>query len=520
MPEDNLSKAELQLIDKIVGALPITAFRDLLWSKVSRAFGFMFRNTQIRYGFTHATPDPLALKYLEERVFILSDKTRDRLTGNLRWELLEGIRNTESISDIKKRLEPIFTKMHDYEIERIARTETLNAMNAGRLEAYEASEVTHYKMWRAAINNKRTAADSRRLHGQIQELSDPFVDPKTGDAVMHPPNRPNCRCAMIPLRKLPENVVRKGGQMYAADEMVGKIEIDAGSLQKTEKRIWVKSTVKRKGHYRKVKGAKKVGVEKPYADWKPNDPKPEGLDKGAYVDTDSGKVEVDVVYTAPGFFIGMDGKEYNIKDIIKLYPKSKKTAEEILAEIKKPEVYTPKEKFEIDSHKFFSECSETERDSNNLRSLQEYSGKNYNEVNEYLLTGKSRGDRDILDSQIRNISKILSKAPKYEGEVFRGMRFENQDKFNNFISQCGEGERISMRNFTSTSINKSVASKFAGSFDYSILCTIKSKNGVFLGSISENVDEREVLFNHESEFKISDIKEISGSKFEVTMEEV
>ena len=263
MPEDEtLSKAELALIDKIVGALGMRSFQKRLWDKVEQAFGFTFHNTQVKYGFTHATPDPLSLKYLEERVFILSDKTRDRLTGNLRWELLEGIRNTESISDIKKRLEPIFTKMHDYELERIARTETLNAMNAGRLEAYEASEVTHYKMWRAAINNKRTAEDSRRFHGQIQELGDPFVDPKTGDAVMHPPNRPNCRCAMIPLRKLPENVVRKGGQMYAADEIVGKIEIDTGSLNKAEKRIWIKPTSKRKGHYRKIKGAKEIEKKK------------------------------------------------------------------------------------------------------------------------------------------------------------------------------------------------------------------------------------------------------------------
>ena len=258
MSDETLSKAELTLIDKIIGSLGLSSLHNLLWKKVEQAFRFTFKNTQVNYGFTHATPDPLALKYLEERVFILSDKTRDRLTGDLRWELLEGIRNTESISDIKKRLEPIFTRMHDYEIERIARTETLNAMNAGRLEAYEASEVTHYKMWRAAINNKRTAEDSRRLHGQIQELSDPFVDPKTGEGVMHPPNRPNCRCTMIPLRKLPENVVYKSGQMYAADEMVGKIEIDITSLNKTEKRIWVKPTSKRKGHYRKVKRAKKV----------------------------------------------------------------------------------------------------------------------------------------------------------------------------------------------------------------------------------------------------------------------
>jgi len=258
MTNEILNKAELALIDKIVGSLGLSAFRSTLWSKVKRAFGLTFHGTNLEYGFVHATPDQLALDYLEERVFILSDKTRDRLTGNLRWELLEGMRNTESVDEIKRRLSKIFVRMEDYELERIARTETLNAMNAGRLNAYEKSGVAEYKMWRAAINNKRTAADSKRLHGQIQLLGDPFVDTKTGDECMHPPNRPNCRCAMIPLRKLPENVVRKGGQMYDADEMVGKIEINVGSLIKGEKRIWIKATSKRKGHYRKVKGAKKV----------------------------------------------------------------------------------------------------------------------------------------------------------------------------------------------------------------------------------------------------------------------
>lgn len=43
-------------------------------------------------------------------------------------------------------------------------------------------------------------------------------------------------------------------------EFIGaqKIEFDISQLSKTEKRVWVKATAKRKGHYRKVKGAKKV----------------------------------------------------------------------------------------------------------------------------------------------------------------------------------------------------------------------------------------------------------------------
>ena len=254
---DNLSKIELGIISKVIIPSIFDKLYHKLWNRVKQTFGLLFHSTQLEYGFVRAIPDPRALEYLQYRQFILSEKTKEKLIGDLRYQLLEGMKSSEGIDQIKRRLDTVF-KGSEVNTERIARTETLNAMNAGRLEAYEASEVTHYKMWRAAINNKRTAEDSRRLHGQIQELSDPFVDPKTGEGVMHPPNRPNCRCTMIPLRKLPENVVYKSGQMYAADEMVGKIEIDITSLNKTEKRIWIKPTAKRKGHYRKVKGAKKV----------------------------------------------------------------------------------------------------------------------------------------------------------------------------------------------------------------------------------------------------------------------
>ena len=261
MPEDNLSKAELALIDRIITTAGLAKFRNTLWQKVQQAFGFSFHGTNIEYGFARATPDERSLAYLEDRIFILSDKTQAKLVGDLRWELLEGMKNAESVDEIKRRLDGIF-KGNTVNTERIARTETLNAMNAGRQNAYEVSEVVHYKMWRAAMNNARIAADSKRVNGQLQEVGNPFIDPKTGDSFMHPPNRPNCRCTTIPMCKLPENIVHKSGQMYAADEMVGKIEIDVGSLNKSEKRIWVKATSKRKGHYRKVKGAKKVESEK------------------------------------------------------------------------------------------------------------------------------------------------------------------------------------------------------------------------------------------------------------------
>jgi SPP1 gp7 family putative phage head morphogenesis protein len=251
MPEDNLSKAELALIDKIISAVGLAKFRNILWQKVRQAFGFSFHGTNIEYDFARATPDERALAYLEDRIFILSDKTQAKLVGDLRWELLEGMKNAESVDQIKRRLDTIF-EGNTVQTERIARTEVLNAMNAGRQSAYEESGVVGYKEWHAAINNPRTAADSKRLHGQLQVLSDPFIDPKTGDACMHPPSRPNCRCTFLPRRKLPENIIYKNGIMYNADT-IQKIEIDITTLQKMGDRIWIKPTEKRKGHYRKVR---------------------------------------------------------------------------------------------------------------------------------------------------------------------------------------------------------------------------------------------------------------------------
>lgn len=232
--DEPLSKAELAFIDRIVGALGLSALKNRLWQKVKRAFGFSFHGTNIEYGFARATPDDRALTYLEDRIFILSDKTQAKLVGNLRWELLEGMKNAESIDEIKRRLDGIF-EGNTVNTERIARTEVLNAMASGRQSAHVESGIARYKQWQAAINNKRTAADSKRLHGQIQEIGNPFIDPKTGDTCMHNPSRPNCRCTTLYLRKLPPNIVRKNGIMYNADVMVGKIEINLETLQKAEK---------------------------------------------------------------------------------------------------------------------------------------------------------------------------------------------------------------------------------------------------------------------------------------------
>lgn len=209
---DLVEKIELDLLDKLLKGLTANTLFKKLFSRVFRAFNREYDQTQLEYNFKRAKPDKLAIEDLKTREFILSEKTTDSMTGNLRFELLEGLKNHESIDKITARLDKIFSGINT---ERIARTEILHSMNAGRYHSYEQSGVVKYVMW-IATNDKRVAADSKRLNGQIQPIGTPFIDPLTKKSFMYPPNRPACRCTTVPLTELPE-VRMKNGLMYSKE---------------------------------------------------------------------------------------------------------------------------------------------------------------------------------------------------------------------------------------------------------------------------------------------------------------
>lgn len=198
-------------IDKIMS---VTSFKKLLMDNILKAFNISFKQTNDSFHW-ESEVNPDVIEYFKQREIILSEKTLNRLTGNLKYELLEGINNKESITEIKSRLDKIFIDMAPYEIERIARTETINAQNAGEFHAQVQSGVATHKSWAANIQNKRTGEDSKRLHGQVREISDEFVDWKTGKTCQHSPNRPNCRCSIHYHYEKPKTV-KKHGMEYLA----------------------------------------------------------------------------------------------------------------------------------------------------------------------------------------------------------------------------------------------------------------------------------------------------------------
>jgi len=227
---------------KLLDSLHIKNFRTLLTDNTISAFRSSHENTNIEYNFRKTKPDPEAISYLKERAIILSEKTASRVEGDLKFELLEGLKASEGIDQLTERIAKVFKAgTPRWQLERIARSEIVDSQNAGRLSAYKASNTAKYKMWVAA-KGIRLCALCKRMNGQIQLLDDPFVDPENpGEKWMHPIAHPNGRCTTVPLRRLPDDVVKIGGQMYDASR-VTKIELPS-DLFKCKDKIIDKSNI-------------------------------------------------------------------------------------------------------------------------------------------------------------------------------------------------------------------------------------------------------------------------------------
>jgi len=91
---------------------------------------------------------------------------------------------------------------HRYWAERIVRTEVIRSYNGARLEGMRAIQQDDFPDLQkkiVAILDRRTAADSIAVDGQIRGIDEAFVD-GAGRVYQYPPARPNDRETVIPWR--------------------------------------------------------------------------------------------------------------------------------------------------------------------------------------------------------------------------------------------------------------------------------------------------------------------------------
>lgn len=145
-----------------------------------------------------------------------------------------------------------------------------------------------------------------------------------------------------------------------------------------------------------------------------------------------------------------------------------------------------------------------------IEAISKYTGSYYPRINQYLRGQRKQLDEETL-SVIDGISKYINLSNKCIGTSYRGITADRIifDK----LKSLKKGDDYIENGFMSTSANKLVAEDFADGTEYKVIFEIKGKNGVDISSISDMQEEKEILFNKSSKFKITKIKAVDKKVF-------
>lgn len=148
-------------------------------------------------------------KLIKDHAFEASERTMARMRGDVMGNLARSYEEGLGIRDAADRLRDQFDSMEEYELKRVARTETNSFQNMGAHET--CRELTNYEQWWGADDDRSRGTEPQDLadhtlagmHGQIVAVDDPFSnglqypgDRSGGEATIH--EWINCRCRVVP----------------------------------------------------------------------------------------------------------------------------------------------------------------------------------------------------------------------------------------------------------------------------------------------------------------------------------
>lgn len=149
------------------------------------------------------------LDFIHDRVDRFAEATNDETVRSIESTIAQGVADGESIAQLKGRIQDVYAYADSVRAERIARTETLAASNAGANEAYKQSPLVIAKEWSAESDACEFCAG---LDGKVVGLEENFANNGTDvagdgdntfrvsyDNLEYPPLHPNCQCAIVPV---------------------------------------------------------------------------------------------------------------------------------------------------------------------------------------------------------------------------------------------------------------------------------------------------------------------------------
>ncbi|ORX22484.1 phage portal protein [Thermoanaerobacterium sp. PSU-2] len=143
-------------------------------------------------------------EWIQNKTFKFAQQITQDTEEMLRQQLEEANANGEDIDQIMRRVAEVFDiSATGYRAERIARTETVPAANAGALEGYRQTGLVSRKTWLTA-EDERVREWHQEADGQTVGIDEPFI---VGGEELDFPGDPNgsaeniiqCRCTVIPV---------------------------------------------------------------------------------------------------------------------------------------------------------------------------------------------------------------------------------------------------------------------------------------------------------------------------------
>lgn len=187
---------------------------------------------------------------------------------------------------------------------------------------------------------------------------------------------------------------------------------------------------------------------------------------------------------------------------------------------------------------YISKLNQTDEGKKVMKSVHSYTFSNYININNYMKNPEkmesdkttSQGVFDNLKKSISNIKQFIKDAPKFKGEVYRGLQYhtndpESKNRWEAFIKNVESSKEMKFGSFLSTSQSKLVAGNFATKQYYGTnikqcLITIKTSSGVSIKSISQVESEDEVLIDNNKTYKIIKFEKQDEKNHFLDLEEI
>jgi hypothetical protein len=194
---------------------------------------------------------------------------------------------------------------------------------------------------------------------------------------------------------------------------------------------------------------------------------------------------------------------------------------------------------------YINKLKQTNEGKKILKAISNYTLGDYNIINEYMKSGNSKqfkeaNGKDLLQNEnlqsinqietsINDIKKFISGAPKYQGNVYRGLQYkidniESKKRWNTLIKNIESSKEIKFKSFLSTSSEEMVGVNFATKQQHgktkSLLIIIKCKSGVTIENISQIQSEHEILLDNDKTYKIIDFEKQDDKNHFLELEEI